>query len=50
MNYIKILQYTKKWLRRLIIAFMLGFANAINMDVKSVDESLFKIEETDKKL
>ncbi|GGC09884.1 hypothetical protein [Dyadobacter sediminis] len=50
MNYLKIVHYTKKWLLRLVIAFMLGFANAIHMNVKSVDESLFKIEETDKKL
>ena len=50
MNFYKIMQCTKKWLQRLAIAYMLGFANAINQDVKAVDDSLFKIEETDKKL
>jgi len=50
MNFYKIIKCTKKWLQRLAIAYMLGFANAINQDVKAVDDSLYKIEETDKKL
>jgi hypothetical protein len=37
--------FIKKWLRRLAIAYMLGFASAIDQDTKSIDDSYFKIEQ-----
>ena len=44
----KYLSATKKWLRRLAMAYMLGFANAINQEVKTVDDTFFKTEEVQK--
>ncbi|MCE7069542.1 hypothetical protein LZG74_04485 [Dyadobacter sp. CY327] len=38
----------KKWLKRLAMAYMLGFANAINQEVKTVDDTFFKTEEVQK--
>jgi hypothetical protein len=35
----------KKWLMRFAMAYMLGFANAINQETKSVDDAFTKIEE-----
>jgi len=42
------LSVTKKWLRRVAMAYMLGFANAINQEVKTVDDTFFKTEEVQK--
>ncbi|WP_166444500.1 hypothetical protein [Dyadobacter bucti] len=41
-----ILKHTRKWLRRLAISYMLGFASAMDHDTKSVDDTFFKIEQT----
>lgn len=44
----KFLSAAKKWLRRIAMAYMLGFANAINQEVKMVDDTFFKTEEVEK--
>ena len=44
----KILSAAKKWFRRLAMAYMLGFANAINQEVKTMDDTFFKTEEVQK--
>ena len=36
----------KKWLRRIAISYMLGFASAIDQDVKQMDGDFIKIERT----
>ena len=35
----------QKWLKRLALAYMLGFANAINQDTKHMEDNYFKIEQ-----
>lgn len=40
-----ILLQTRKWLLRLAISFMLGFSNALNQDMKTVDDTFFKQEQ-----
>ena len=37
---------TRKWLRRFVIAFMLGFANVLNQETKTIDNTFHKIEQT----
>jgi hypothetical protein len=37
---------TGKWLKRLILAFMLGFSNAINQETNMVDDTTTKTEQT----
>ena len=44
----KFISVAKKWLRRIAMAYMLGFANAINQEVKMVDDTFFKTEEVEK--
>ncbi|MCF2491559.1 hypothetical protein [Dyadobacter sp. CY347] len=44
----RFLSATKKWLKRLAMAYMLGFANAIKQEVKTVDDTFFKTEEVQK--
>ena len=39
---------TKKWLKRLAMAYMLGFANVINQETKMIDDTFFKTEEVQK--
>jgi hypothetical protein len=39
---------TRKWLMRLAISFMLGFSNALNQDMKTVDDTHFKTEQVEK--
>jgi hypothetical protein len=41
-----VLKNIRKWLWRLAVSYMLGFASAIDQDVKSIDDSCFKIEQT----
>jgi hypothetical protein len=41
-----IILFTGKWLKRLILAFMLGFSNAINQETNMVDDTTTKIEQT----
>jgi hypothetical protein len=43
-----ILPQTRKWLMRLAISFMLGFSNALNQDMKTVDDTHFKTEQVEK--
>ena len=43
-NYI--LLQTHKWLRRFVLAFMLGFSNVFNQETKTIDDTFFKIEQT----
>ncbi|MCE6990902.1 hypothetical protein [Dyadobacter sp. CY323] len=43
---VNLLKNTRKWLRRLVISYMLGFASAIDQDTKSIDDTFFKIEQT----
>ncbi|MCE7065425.1 hypothetical protein [Dyadobacter sp. CY326] len=44
----KIFSAAKKWLTRLAMAYMLGFANAINQETKTIDDTFFKTEEVQK--
>lgn len=44
-----ILLQTRKWLMRLAISFMLGFSNALNQDMKTVDDTSFKQEQVEDK-
>ena len=37
---------TRKWLRRFVMAFMLGFSNVLNQETKMIDDTFFKIEQT----
>jgi len=37
---------TSKWLRRFVMAFMLGFSNVLNQETKMIDDTFFKIEQT----
>lgn len=41
-----VLKIIRKWLWRLAVSYMLGFASAIDHDIKSIDDSCFKIEQT----
>ncbi|WP_262897694.1 hypothetical protein [Dyadobacter sandarakinus] len=34
-----------KWLRRLAVSYMLGFASAMDHDTRSIDDSFIKIEQ-----
>ncbi|WP_215233916.1 hypothetical protein [Dyadobacter linearis] len=34
-----------KWLRRFVIAFMLGFSNVIYQETKTIDDTFFKTEQ-----
>ncbi|WP_165940038.1 hypothetical protein [Dyadobacter psychrotolerans] len=43
-NYI--ISQTTKWLRRFIMAFMLGFSNVLNQETKMIDDTFNKIEQT----
>ncbi|WP_171037931.1 hypothetical protein [Dyadobacter luticola] len=43
---IAFLKGVRKWLWRLALSYMLGFASAINHDTKSADDTAFKIEQT----
>lgn len=36
----------KKWLRRFIMAFMLGFSNVLNQETKTIDDTFFRTEQT----
>ncbi|WP_157488013.1 hypothetical protein [Dyadobacter crusticola] len=45
MNAGKLLSSARKWLRRLAMAYMLGFANAINQETKTMDDTGFKTEQ-----
>ncbi len=45
MNAGKIWISARKWLRRLAMAYMLGFANAINQETKMMDDTGFKTEQ-----
>jgi len=36
---------TRKWLRRFVIAFMLGFANVLNQETKMIDDTFYKTEQ-----
>ncbi|NIJ51619.1 hypothetical protein FHS68_000775 [Dyadobacter arcticus] len=44
----KVWLFTKRWLRKLIMAFMLGFANVINQETKTIDDTSFKTEQPEK--
>jgi hypothetical protein len=44
----KTISAVKKWLKRIAMAYMLGFANAINQEVKMVDDTFFKTEQVEK--
>jgi len=35
-----------KWVRYFTIAYMLGFANVLNQETKTMDDTFFKIEQT----
>ena len=35
-----------KWVRRIALAYMLGFANVLNQETKMPDDTFFKIEQT----
>lgn len=39
---------TRKWLRRFVMAFMLGFSNVLNQETKMIDDTFFKIEQISK--
>lgn len=41
----KIFRCLIKWLRRFIIAFMLGFSNVIYQETKTIDDTFFKTEQ-----
>ncbi|WP_157474572.1 hypothetical protein [Dyadobacter sp. Leaf189] len=45
MNAGKYFSSARKWLRRLAMAYMLGFANAINQETKMMDDPFFKTEQ-----
>lgn len=45
MKHSLIFSQTKKWLRRLIMAFMLGFSNVINQETRMIDDTFFKTEQ-----
>jgi hypothetical protein len=42
----KIVLRTIKWVRYLTIAYMLGFANVLNQETKTMDDTFTKIEQT----
>ncbi|GLU52979.1 hypothetical protein [Dyadobacter frigoris] len=42
----KIILRVIKWLRYLSIAYMLGFANVLNQETKTMDDTFNKIEQT----
>jgi|GEM_PF-3673523 len=46
MKHKKIFDQTIKWLKRLALAYMLGFASAMNVDTKRMEDTSFKIEQT----
>ena len=35
-----------KWLRRLVMAFMLGFSNVLNQETRMIDDTFFRTEQT----
>lgn len=35
-----------RWLRYITMAYMLGFANVLNQETKTMDDTTFKIEQT----
>ncbi|CAG5005276.1 hypothetical protein DYBT9275_03553 [Dyadobacter sp. CECT 9275] len=35
-----------KWLRRFVMAFMLGFSNVLNQETKMIDDTFVKVEQT----
>ena len=41
-----LISQTRKWLRRFVMAFMLGFSNVLNQETKMIDDTFFKIEQT----
>ncbi|MCE7058690.1 hypothetical protein [Dyadobacter sp. CY343] len=45
MNIGKIFRSLIKWLRRFVIAFMLGFSNIIYQETKTIDDTFFKTEQ-----
>ena len=42
----KIILGAIKWLRYITIAYMLGFANVLNQETKTMDDTFHKIEQT----
>ncbi|MEO6686750.1 MAG: hypothetical protein ABIN24_12330 [Dyadobacter sp.] len=42
----KLLLAAIKWLRYFTIAYMLGFANVLNQETKTMDDTFHKIEQT----
>jgi len=42
----KIFRAAIKWLRYFTIAYMLGFANVLNQETKTMDDTFHKIEQT----
>lgn len=42
----KIILQTIKWVRYFTIAYMLGFANVLNQETKTMDDTFTKIEQT----
>jgi hypothetical protein len=42
----KIISKARIWLKRLALAYMLGFASAMNIDTKRMEDTAFKIEQT----
>ncbi|MCF0074555.1 hypothetical protein LZD49_28985 [Dyadobacter sp. CY261] len=42
-----ILLHLKKWMLRLALSFMLGFSNALNKETKTLDDTIFKIEQVE---
>ena len=45
MTHQKIIYQTIKWLKKLALAYMLGFASAMNVDTKRMEDTSFKIEQ-----
>jgi len=41
-----LISQTRKWLRRFVMAFMLGFSNVLNQETRMIDDTFFKIEQT----
>lgn len=42
----KIIHQIIKWVRYFTIAYMLGFANVLNQETKTMDDTFTKIEQT----
>lgn len=45
MKFVFYIKQIRKWLYRLAVCYMLGFASAMDQDTKSMEDNLFKTEQ-----